>query len=239
MGQVRTKSENSSLAPFSCQTPDDRTKILATRDIIETWEIASESFRQGERKHALAELLEAAERGEWVAYCEIGHLYEMGGGGVERNLEKAVSWYRRSVFEAGDPHAHLGLARLHFKGEGVERDYEKSLFHARKALVASGAVQLNERYRVMAYVMLATIYGEGLVSPRDREKAKALLNEAAAEGYVWPVYLLANMELKACRLLRWFALRMKAARMVVKLSKTNPDDPRLEGCRRLPARLVS
>lgn len=212
---------------------------MATRNINNTWEIASESFRLGDRKRALAEFLEAAERGEWVAYSEIGHLYEMGGGGVERNLDKAVSWYRKSVFEADDPHAHLGLARLHFKGEGVERDYEKSVFHARKALAASGPVRLNERYRVMAYVMLATIYGEGLIKPKNREKAKALLSEAAQEGYVWPVYLLANMELKACRLLSWFTLRMKAANLVVKLSKIDPEDPRLEGCPKLPAKLVS
>lgn len=69
-----------------------------------------------------------AEQGYPLAECQIGYLY-FEGLGVEKNLEKAVYWTRRSA-EHGDRDGQYNLAWFHEEAVGVERDLEQAVVYS-------------------------------------------------------------------------------------------------------------
>ena len=195
----------------------------------DSWTQAGAAFAKGDLATSLRIFEGLAKQGEWLAYAEIGNLLELGGAGVQRDLERALYWYRRAVFESDDPNAHFALARLFFNGTEVERDYEKAHYHADKALAAKPPYQLADQYRGMAYVMQGFIYANGQSVIKDLSKARAILTEGASAGYIWPMFELSALELKRWHIVKWIALRVKAAKTAAALLAKNPDDPKLVG----------
>ena len=70
--------------------------------------------------------LALAEKGYPLAECQVGYFY-YDGLGVEKNLEKAVYWTRRSA-DHGDRDGQYNLAWFYEEGVGVERDSEQAVF---------------------------------------------------------------------------------------------------------------
>ena len=66
-----------------------------------------------------------------MAQCDLGNCYKQGRG-VEKNLEKAVEWYRKSA-EQGYDRGQFCLAGCFENGEGVPKDKEKALQWYKKA----------------------------------------------------------------------------------------------------------
>jgi tetratricopeptide (TPR) repeat protein len=65
-----------------------------------------------------------------VAMCQMGNKH-----GDEGDHETAFKYLKRAA-ELGDADAHYQLSRMHFKGEGVEKDEEKGIYHWEEAAVA-------------------------------------------------------------------------------------------------------
>lgn len=68
--------------------------------------------------------LELAEKGYPLAECQAGYFY-FEGIGVEKNIDKAVYWTRRSA-EHGDRDAQFNLAQFYEEGIGVDIDIEEA-----------------------------------------------------------------------------------------------------------------
>lgn len=75
--------------------------------------------------------LALAEKGYPLAECQVGYFY-FDGLGVEKDLEKAVYWTRRSA-DHGDRDGQFNLAWFHEEGIGVQKDMEQAAFWYRKA----------------------------------------------------------------------------------------------------------
>lgn len=74
---------------------------------------------------ALAGFKQEAQ-GNRPAYWQyrIGKMYAMGYG-VDQNFSQAAQWYQKAVTQ-DNPFAAYALAGLHYRGQGVELDYEKA-----------------------------------------------------------------------------------------------------------------
>jgi hypothetical protein len=71
-----------------------------------------------------------AEEGRYTDYqYKLGRYYELGWG-VEKDISKALQWYRKAA-ECGDSDAQYRLASAYFDGEGVPADYEAAYFWLR------------------------------------------------------------------------------------------------------------
>lgn len=64
------------------------------------------------------------------AFLKIGfHGYKHGGWGLPQNLNKAKKFINKAA-KLGSIDAHFMLARAYIRGEDVEQDYEKGLYHS-------------------------------------------------------------------------------------------------------------
>lgn len=86
-------------------------------------------------ERAVALLREASEDYE-AKFC-LGYIYEMGEGGIPREMKKAIYWYKRAIEEDGEVTSmyNLGLIYLHAKN-GVEQSNELGLKYMRMAAEA-------------------------------------------------------------------------------------------------------
>ncbi|MBR3560669.1 MAG: sel1 repeat family protein [Oscillospiraceae bacterium] len=81
---------------------------------------------------ALPRLLRAAEAGDVKSQHFVAMLYE-NGNGVERDLEKAAYWYRRTA-ESGDREAMLTYAMIRALGKGTDADIADACHWASQSL---------------------------------------------------------------------------------------------------------
>jgi len=204
-------------------------RVFRTDRAEAVWEEAEKAFAVGDAVTALRIFSGLAERGEWLAYVEIGNLLEMGTGGVTKDLDGALHWYRKAIFESDDPNAHFAMARLYWNGKDLSKDFERASHHAQKALGAQKPYNLAEHYRPMAYVMLGTMYSEGLGVPKNIEKARAVLKEGATAGFIWPMFELSKLELRCWHFVTALKLRLEAASLGGRIYARDPNDVRLIG----------
>ena len=69
----------------------------------------------------LEDVRKSAEQGDSKSQFSMGQRYEAGKGGVERDLDKAVGWYRKAA-EQGHALAQHGLGFMYLEGECVAKD---------------------------------------------------------------------------------------------------------------------
>jgi len=72
-----------------------------------------------------------AENGDINAQYELALLYQKGGG-LEKDLEKAIYWYQKAA-ENKCIEAQNNLAKLYYKGEEIEKNLEKAFYWCQKA----------------------------------------------------------------------------------------------------------
>ena len=92
--------------------------------------IMSEQYRRGrgvlqDFDEGMRWRLLAASQGLTTAYNKLGELYELGYGGVDKDLIEAVKWYRLSA-DQGDAEGQYQLAFAYMTGQGVKQDSAKS-----------------------------------------------------------------------------------------------------------------
>ena len=166
-----------------------------------------------------------AAAGVQSAYTSIGYIYEIGGGGVERNLNYALDWYKKSVSEFNDSGAHLDLGRIYSMGNGIKQDYLKAHYHFEQAFF------LN---RPEAGILLGMMYLNGQGVQRDLSKARHYFEFSASLGYFFAKAKLIRIELKSTGF--HLAAYLKGIELIwdgLKCIQHNPRDARLYGYTRL------
>ncbi|MEO1888294.1 MAG: tetratricopeptide repeat protein [Cycloclasticus sp.] len=118
-----------------------------------------------------------AEKNNTSALINLANMYEQGQG-VERDLKQSIVWLRKAA-ELKDSRGEYQLAMAYEKGMGVDRDLHQAAFWLEKAAKQGDATAQFE-----FGVMLATNYGEGLMTSSKDQRTAAVdwLTKAEANG---------------------------------------------------------
>lgn len=101
----------------------------------------------------ISELKNKAEQGNAEAQYSLGVCYRCGDG-VEKNVEEAVKWYRKSA-EQGYARAQHNLGICYYNGDGVIQNNVKALAWA-SAAYANGDNEATKAMRVIKQKMTST-----------------------------------------------------------------------------------
>ncbi len=133
---------------------------------------------------------------------------------------QALYWYKKAIFECDDPEAHVGLGRLYYQGDGVERNVIKACEHWKKAYAKSSHD---------AALYLGIAYSNGVGFSQDIQRAKIYLEEAAKSEYFFAYGKLARIAFDENNFIKGITLLIKGYLLGKKIAKINPVDPRLLG----------
>ncbi|MCB1662202.1 MAG: tetratricopeptide repeat protein [Pseudomonadales bacterium] len=183
----------------------------------EKWHEAVGMFRSGDRAGALFLFQRLAKEGCSPALVEIGNIYEQGGGGIERDVDKAIEWYSRSVKVLDDPKAHLGLGRLYLQCGKTDDDYFNAYHHFSL---------LESTQEMGAFYGLGVIHDLGLGVSRDTVVAVRYYQQACQLGHVLAARNLARITLKS-NPFKGIVLWLISCWKIWRLALKNPSDPRL------------
>ncbi len=101
----------------------------------------------------------------------LGLCYELGQGGLERNIPEAIKWYKNST-ELGNLDAAVNLAGFYLLREGVETDYPALIPHL---------IRAAEKDRI-AMQQLAMCYENGYGVEKDIKQAVEWYKKAMNHG---------------------------------------------------------
>lgn len=202
---------------------------VSKEELEEQWCAASEAVSSGNYGHAAFILRQLADKGEWVAFSELGNLYEQGGEGLAQDFEQALYWYRRAIAEADAPHAHLGLARMYFYGTGVPPNRSQARTHCIKALAVPPPVGMDVRGRILAILILGRLYRDGVDVPRDVDAARRLYEPGIREELPAVIREYAQLEFECGHPIRAARLLLKAIWTAMKLAYVDRQHPKLVG----------
>lgn len=188
------------------------------------WNKATQAGNAGDFPGLIFAWRALVEHGVMQVCAHIGQLYERGaeGGaeGVEKDINQALFWYHKAVFECDDPLAHLGLGRAYYNGVGEVKNIEQ----ARKHFEAAHSYGLPQ-----ARIYLGVMYYFGNGVERDVELAKKYLESAAAEGFAYAYLLLARFALHEGKLFKAISTAVKGCLLIKKIADKDHMDPRLLG----------
>jgi len=140
--------------------------------------VGDDALRQGRYDVALSHFRPLAmEAKDPVAQWRLGTMY-LQGAGLDRNLEAARNWLKRSA-EQGQNGARITLAELLAWGPPEIRDTDEARQHLLAVAGEKSAWQREAEYR------LGRIYGEGVGVPLDYAESKKWL-ERAIQGTPQP-----------------------------------------------------
>jgi serine/threonine-protein kinase len=123
---------------------------------------------------ALAEIVQAADRGDPEAQNALGLKYAMGEDGLRRDDTKAVEWYRKAALQ-GFAKAQTNLGDMYFYGRGgLDKSYLEAFAWYLKAAQQEFP---GAEYR------LGSMYEHGLGTGTDLQRAVTLYRSAADHGY--------------------------------------------------------
>ncbi len=138
------------------------------------WLEATRLFEAERYSAALNEFKKLAEARFEPAFLEIGNIYELGKGDVSLDLDKAASWYRRSIeSDAGHPAANLGLGRIYLQSAS-EQEQSKALEHFQS---------IKDR-EVGASFALGQMYEKGIGVSKCIDTAREYYEDAALRGHI-------------------------------------------------------
>ncbi len=123
---------------------------------------------------SLADIIQAANRGDPSAENELGFMYATGANGLPRDLTKALDWYRKAAAQDFTK-AEVNLGDMYFYGlGGLDKSYLEALSWYLKA-----AAQQNSG----AEFRLGSMFEQGLGTAKDPQKAVEYYREAADQNY--------------------------------------------------------
>jgi TPR repeat protein len=163
------------------------------------------------------------ELGVWQVTARIGELYETGYRHkkhiFDRDLDEAVKWYRKAIFESDDPLAHLGLGRIYFQGsDSVKKDLIKARVHLRKAYD-------NNLAQAGIYLGMMSMFGASV--EKNMVEARQFFCSAASNGYPLGYQFLAKIELSAGNFLGAIKAQVKAMGLTIRLKIQDRNHPNL------------
>lgn len=168
---------------------------------------------------ALTESIALIDDGYGHAYTLAGAIYEEGGNGVQKDLEKALFYYQKAVDEVGAVEGWLALGRLHYFGKGVPQDYQKAFYYY--------SIVAEDTENAVACLMLGRMYKDGSGVKKDLTKARTYLVKAIEMGAVFALTYLGLLEQECGNFVRGIFFRGKAAYLAFRITRKDPDDPRL------------
>lgn len=205
-GKIRAVSVTSNVV----RLPESRDKSL---------EEAIRLYDSGQFAAALTRTISLIDEGCDEAYYLAGCIYEKGGHGVERNLDKARFYYEKSVDEFGYVEGYLALGRLYYFSIGVPQDYQKAFEFF--------SVVAEKKNNGIAQMMLGQMYAFGHGVQQDFGIAREYFQKAADQGYVFPLSALSALEWRAGNYPQSIRLRIKAIWLAIRVSRSDPHDWRL------------
>ena len=125
----------------------------------------------------IAGLKQKAEQGDAHAQYNLGVCYDKGYG-VEKDLRKAVKWFRKSA-EQGDAKAQYNLGYCYAYGDGVEKNLREAVKWYRK----SAEQGLKE-----AQYNLALCYDKGYGVEKDLRETVKWYRKSAEQGHAKAQY---------------------------------------------------
>lgn len=123
---------------------------------------------------ALADIIQAAARGDPAAENALGVKYAQGADGMPRDDTQAVEWYRKAAMQ-DYPGAETNLGDMYLSGRGgLDRSPLEALSWYLKAA--------NQNWPDAQY-RLGYMYETGLGTAKDPQRAVSLYRSAADSGY--------------------------------------------------------
>ena len=151
------------------------------------------------------ELLKSAESGDENAMLRLGRYYKHGSGGIEKDENEAVIWFRK-LADKGSPWGQYSLGDCFREGSGVAQNYETAFYWYKKAAEqGDGSAQYRlarcyydgqgveknkqESFKWMAkaaesnsmgtFLDLGLYYAAGIGTPINIQKSIGLIHRAA------------------------------------------------------------
>lgn len=124
------------------------------------------------KKKGLAWIRKAAEAGCITAQAQLGSLYARGGG-VAKDEQLAVEWYRKAIAADNYAPAQYNLALMHALGQGMPKDEKKA---------ASLFRQAADQGLPQAQYAVGEMYRTGTGEPRDEKLAAVWFRRGADNG---------------------------------------------------------
>ena len=154
-------------------------------------------------REAFAFYSKAAALGNAEGQYMVGCYYAGGTGGVERNAEESLRWYRKAA-EQGHAGALRAIGSVYFHGYGVTEDKAEGIRWWKKAAEAGDVWIANE---------LGKRYYNGLDVTKDYAQAVVWCKIAAEHGYAESRFMLAEcyhfgrgVAVDHAEALKWFSL---------------------------------
>ena len=128
----------------------------------------------------------AADQGDAMAQCNLGHMTECGEGGLKKDDEAAAQLYRRAA-DQGYARAQCNLGACYYKGEGVPQDHAMAVRLFRKAADQGDVLAQNNIGGCYAdgdgvlQDLIAAVHWLRLAVKQNYEDARKLLSEVEAD----------------------------------------------------------
>ena len=180
--------------------------------------LADQAYRSGNMLDEFIAVKKLAELEYTPSYEVLGSFYELGEQPEGRRLDLAYKWYSKSAFEGQAAAGYFALGRLFFNGIYVEKDISHALDLLQIAF-AKGSIE--------AGITLGYCYIHGIQVPRDLNLAEKYIMPASIFGYVAATALLAKIAFLRKRFMKGMQLYFKSILNGIKLSRGNPDSPKL------------
>jgi len=156
--------------------------------------------------------------GEKGAYVAIAIIYEIGGGGIEKDYIEAKKWYTKSINETGDVKAYMGLGRLYYTGRGVTRDYNKAYYYF-------SAIESNNKPGALYMLGILNEYGHG--TEKNISKALEYYRRAADNGHALALRDWALLTIRKGNIFKGIYWLIRSLIKIFKIAYHNKNDPRL------------
>lgn len=185
-------------------------------------EAAISYFDSGDNtKELYEEFIDLIDNGCKEANYYVDCMYEDGTNGVQKNPAHAFFYYTQSVNGFGYVEGYLTLARLYCHGVGVPQNYEQAFFYYDHVA--------QKKEHPVACFMLGRMYQYGTGPKKDLKLARAWYLRSIAQGNVYGMLNLANLEFEEGHLLSGLWLRIKAGLYAFWIARKQPHDARLRG----------
>jgi TPR repeat protein len=146
--------------------------VLATKREVNMSERKLLFLMNAEQAEAFSRLVDAANRGDGGAACQLGDMSREGLGGLRFSPKETHRWYARSAM-AGDANGQNNLGACYEHGLGCVQSYAKAV----KWYRLSAAQKLGTASMNLGYCYLR---GTGLAS--DKDEALRFFRLAAEQG---------------------------------------------------------
>lgn len=181
-------------------------QLDVNEELLTRWKLSEDSFLKGDLAGALFILKKLAKEGFEPAYLEIGNIYELGGGGVEKDLNKAEYWYKRSASSLDkNSSTHLALGRIYLQSKSDK--IEAAISHFERV----------KHQEMGALFGLGLIYENGLGVQKSLTKAIDYYQQAADAGHIMAKARLEGLLVQPgpfWRLRKWLRTRYQVAKLL-------------------------